>query len=162
MLLFKKNKKNKKIILNIPLLQHCLPATGDDTSEEARSNCWAKTTLIRPFKWKCGGSTSCSHTRARTYSWISYLWHGSWGKQISEMSSNLRREDCNRLFISTLLTPYSGATSCYLSIYLIFDFPPWRSQALWGAGRSGLKMRFIIKYHRFPLRILVMFLSSEF
>lgn len=79
---------------------------------------------IRPFKWKCGGSTSWNHTRRLTYSWISYPWHGSRGKQISAMSSNLRRADCNRLFISTLLTADGGATLRYLSIYLIFGFPP--------------------------------------
>lgn len=109
---------NKSLVI---LISHCPPPTGDDTSEYAWSNYWAKQ------DWSDHSNENAAAPRvatihALTYSWISYLWPGCRGKQISEMSSNLRREDCNRLFISTLLTPDSKKTPCYLSIYLIFGF----------------------------------------
>lgn len=107
------NKKSR-------IFKETLP-TGDDASEYAWSNYWAKQ------DWSDHSNENAAAPRvatmhALTYSWITYLWHGCRGKQISEMSSNLRREDCNRLFISTLLTPGSEETPCYLSIYLIFGF----------------------------------------
>lgn len=109
---------NKSLVF---LISHCPPPTVDDTLEYAWSNYWAKQ------DWSDHSNENAAAPRVATiheltYSWISYLWRGCRGKQISEMSSNLRHEDCNRLFISTLLTPDSEETPCYLSIYLIFGF----------------------------------------